>query len=294
MDHRFIGVAAALLSAASWALGSILFKRLGDRLPASALTLAKGAVGTIVLALSVLYIGPGGVDPRNMTLLVLSGVLGIAVGDTLFFKALGNLGAHAVVVLLTLGQVFTLLLAVVFLNERPAPLDWVGIGAIVAGVTVVLFAQASEDGSSRMVGIAYGIAAVICMSVATIIAKDALAMTDSVQAAFIRMLAGTVGIFLVLLPQRKSFLALKPLANPKFAAFFLFSVIVVTFGGFWLSLYAMKAIDVTIANTLGSTEPLFVMPLAAILLRESIRPIAVAGSCLAMSGIVIILRPWAG
>lgn len=294
MDQRLIGVAAALISAASWALGSILFKRLGDRLPASALTLAKGAVGTTILGLLVLCVGSAPVDGRSMLMLVLSGVLGIAVGDTLFFKALGNLGAHAVVVLLTLGQVFTLLLAVIWLNERPAPLDWAGIAAIVAGVSLVLSAQVSEGGSSRMVGIGYGMGAVICMSVATIIAKEALAVTDSVQAALIRIFAGTIGISLVLLPQRRSLLVLKPLANLKFAAFFLFSVVVITFGGFWLSLFAMKTVDVTIANTLGSTEPLFVMPLAAILLKEAIKPIAVAGTCLAVSGIVIILRPWAG
>jgi drug/metabolite transporter (DMT)-like permease len=114
------------------------------------------------------------------------------------------------------------------------------------------------------------------------------------QAALIRMMAGTVGILLVLLPQTKSFVALKPLMEVKFAALFLFSVIVITFGGFWLSLFAMKTVDITIANTLGSTEPLFVMPLAVILLREAVKPIAVAGTCLAVSGIVIILRPWAG
>ncbi|WP_407166079.1 DMT family transporter [Bradyrhizobium sp. ORS 111] len=294
MDQRLIGAAAALISAASWALGSILFKKLGDQLPPAALTLAKGAVGTVILGLSVLYLQSAPVDVSSLSMLILSGVLGIAVGDTLFFKALDNLGAHAVVVLLTLGQVVTLMLAVVWLHEMPSSLDWVGIAAIVAGVALVLCAQISEGSNSRMIGIACGVGAVICMSLATIIAKEALSTMESVQAAFVRMFAGTVGILFFVLAQKGAFLSLKPLCHPRFAAFFLLSVMVITFGGFWLSLFAMKTLDVTIANTLGSTEPLFVIPLAAIFLRETIKPIAVAGSCLAVSGIVIMLRPWAG
>lgn len=292
MDPHLAGILAALGSAASWALGSILFKKLGDDLSPSALTLAKGAVSTAILGGLIFLLGGAVIRSEDLLMLVLSGVLGIAIGDTLFFKALSNLGAHAVVVLLTLGQVFTLLLAVIWLNEQPTPQDWIGIAAITAGVFLVLSPQVSEGGASRWQGIAYGLSAVACMSFATIIAKEALSTTDSVPAAFIRMAAGTMGILVFSLSRKGSLRGLERLRNLRFASFFLLSVSVVTFGGFWLSLFALKSIDVTIANTLGSTEPIFAMPLAVILLRETIRPSAIAGSILAVSGIVIMLRPW--
>lgn len=294
MDERAIGAAAALTSAASWALGSILFKKIGDRLDPLALTLAKGAVGSALLFFILLFWGFGAVGPQDLLLLVLSGLLGISVGDALFFKALGNLGAHAIVVLLTVGQILTVLLAFFWLNESPNPIEWLGIGLISIGVTVVLWTRMQDDAASSLEGIAWGLAAVVCMAVATIIAKEALAVTDSMQAAFIRMIAGTSGVLCMVVSRGQVAEALRPLNKPGFAAFFVFSVAVVTFGGFWLSLLAIKSIDVAVANTLNSTEPLFVLPLAVWILKEKIGVAAVAGSLLTVFGIVLILRPWSG
>ena len=292
MDERAIGIVAALASAASWALGSILFKKLGEQLSPIALTFAKGVVGTIFLALALGSSGFRAIEAPELMMLTLSGLLGIAIGDTLFFKALGSLGAQAVVVLLALGQVFTLILAVVCLDERLGAMEWFGIALVVSGVTLVLWMRISEHGSSRLVGVGWGLAAVACMAISTIIAKEALAVTDSVQAAFIRMLAGTIGIFLFAAPSRQLFGQLSPLKHPQFAGLFLVSVAVVTFGGFWLSLLAIKNADVAIANTLGSTEPLFVLPLAAWLLKETIKPAVMGGAILAVLGIFLLLRPW--
>ena len=292
MDERAIGIVAALASAASWALGSILFKKLGDQLSPIALTFAKGVTGSVFLALPLGSSGFRAIEAPELMMLTLSGLLGIAIGDTLFFKALGSLGAQAVVVLLALGQVFTLILAVVWLGERLGAMEWFGIALVVSGVTLVLWMRISEHGSSRLVGAGWGLAAVACMAVSTIIAKEALATTDSVQAAFIRMLAGTIGIFLFAAPIRQLFGQLRPLKQPRFAGLFLVSVALVTFGGFWLSLFAIKNVDVAVANTLGSTEPLFVLPLAAWLSKETIKPAVMGGAILAVLGIFLLLRPW--
>ncbi len=293
MDERLIGIAAALGSAASWALGSVLFKKLGDEVPPVALTFAKGVAGAALLCLALTVTGFQEIGTRPLILLVLSGLLGIAVGDTLFFLALRNLGAHSVVILLTLGQVLTVLLAVVWLNERPGIVEWLGIALILAGVTTVLMVRLAGDaGATGLAGVAWGLAAVVCMAVSIIIAKEALATTDSIQATLVRMLAGTAGIFLVGLPTGQFGHFLKPLRDPRFAALFLLSVAVVTFGGFWLSLLAIQKVDVAVANTLGSTEPLFVLPLAAFVLRETITGKVVAGSGLACLGIVLLFHPW--
>jgi drug/metabolite transporter (DMT)-like permease len=293
VDDKIIGIAAALGSAASWALGSVLFKKLGDELPPIALTFAKGVVGSLLLALALIPIGFAGVEAWPLMLLILSGLLGIAVGDTFFFLALRNLGAHAIVVLLTLGQVFTLLLAVVWLGERPSLAEWTGIAAVVAGVTIVLWIRLSDEHSkSNLTGVAWGLAAVACMAVSIIIAKEALAVVNSLQAAFIRMVAGTAGIFLFGAATRQLIGSMTPLRTPRFAGFFVVSVFVVTFGGFWLSLLSIEKIDVTIANTLNSTEPLFVLPLAAFVLKETITLGVILGSVLTVIGIVLLIAPW--
>ncbi len=77
-------MAAALGSAASWAAGSVLFKMLGDKLQPIPLTFAKGVMGVVMLGLALLCIGPRSMDFQPLLLLTLSGLLGIAIGDTFF------------------------------------------------------------------------------------------------------------------------------------------------------------------------------------------------------------------
>lgn len=291
MDAHWLGVAAALGSAASWALGSVLFRRLGDELPPVALTFAKGLASVALLGIVLAMIGGfRSISGEAWLLLILSGLLGIAVGDTLFFLALNRLGAHVVVILLTLGQVLTVILAVVWLGEQPQPLDWLGIALVLSGVTAVMWLRMSDEGGrTGLMGAVYGLLSVVAMAVSIILAKEALATTGSVQATFIRMLAGTAGIFLFgqLTGQLRG--QLSALRQPGFFGLFLLSVIVVTFGGFWLSLAAIAHLDVTIANTLNATEPLFVLPLAAFVLKEKITLPVVIASLATVAGIVLIV-----
>lgn len=267
-----IGIAAALGSSASWAVGWILFAQLGERLSPVALTLVKAAVSVVLLA-AVLAVArpPAPVPPESLGLLVLSGVLGIALGDTLFFAALRRLGASVLVLLFALGQALTVFLAVLQLGERPSGVQLVGIAIIIASVTTVLWLRSEDDRRSNEVsGILYGLGSIVAMSVSVIIAKRALGEAGALDATFIRMVAGMACIALWSLLNNPKRLDLRPLLEPAFVVKLVAAVAIVTFGGFWLSLVAVKAIDVSVANTLNSTEPIFVLPLALIFLREKI------------------------
>jgi len=84
LDDKLIGIAAALGSAASWAAGSVLFKMLGDKLPPIPLTFAKGIAGAAMIGVVLVFVGLHGIDSRPLVLLIVSGILGIAIGDTFF------------------------------------------------------------------------------------------------------------------------------------------------------------------------------------------------------------------
>lgn len=289
MDFRTIGIVAALGSAASWAVGSILFKQLGERISPLAMTLAKGGVSLVFLGVTLIFTGYNGVEQQALLLLVLSGFLGITLGDTFFFEALQNLGPHALVLLLMLGEVLTVVLAVVFLGETPTLLAWLGIALVVLGIAVVLSAKLSgEKQASRWRGIAFGLLSVLCMSISMIVAKKGLESVSTIQATFIRMLSGTTGmLFFGTVTQRLGRWMI-PFRDRKLIYSFTLSVCVVTFGGFWLSLVAIKYVDLAIANTLSSTEPLFILPLAAIFLKEKIVFRSVLGTVMTLLGIAFL------
>ena len=63
--NSLLGSAAALLSAASWALGSILFRRLGDALSPTAMNLTKCLIGLLYLGALLLGFGLEPVGRRD-------------------------------------------------------------------------------------------------------------------------------------------------------------------------------------------------------------------------------------
>lgn len=286
---KILGIGAALGSAASWAIGAILFKRLGECMSSFGMTLAKGAVSLVLLGSAVMIVGFEAIDARTAGILVASGLIGIALGDSFFFKALQDLGPVSMIILMVVGQVLTIFMALIFLKEMPSAMEWTGIACILAGVTITLSAELSgERKASGKRGLIFGLLSVLCMAVSIVIAKAPLDSMPSLQATFVRMGAGTVGVFVagMMFGQVGGWVA--PLKDGSFLAHFLLAVGVVTFGGFWLSMYAIKHLDVAVANTLNSTEPIFVLPLAYFVLGERITVRAIAGAASAFAGVALI------
>lgn len=288
--HKTMGGLAALLSAAVWAYGSILFLRLGKKVTPLGMNLVKGIIGILYLGIVALLMGIEPVSTKTFVLLGISGFLGIALGDTFFFKSLMYLGPRLTILLGTLGPVLTVIIAVVFLREKPSFLAWAGIFFILTGVTWVLWErtprQKIEKNWGR--GIKYALLSTLCISIGIIFAKKGVASCSTLQATFIRISCSVVGLAAWggATHQLKNWLI--PFKEPRILKFIFFAAFVVIFGGFWLFIIALKYIDASIAAVLNSTTPLFILPMAAFMLKEKISPRAIIGAVIAVGGITLI------
>lgn len=291
MGLELIGILAALGSAATWAVGALFMKPFAERLPAMGLAFAKGVFGLVLLGGAMLLIGSAPTSWAVVWVLVLSGVLGIGVADTLFFKALRDLSSHSVVQLMLLGQVATIGMAVLFLGETLAWAEWLGVALVIAGVAVVLTGPA-EDGDSTATkrGILFGLVSVLSMAASVTMAKGVLDDVDALTATFLRILGGVVSLFLLapVFYLGKGNWITPLLSDRRLALQFCALATFVTFGGFFLSLLAMKLTPLAIANTLLSTEPLFVLLLMAVLYKEKPDVRRLAGSLVGVLGVGFI------
>lgn len=284
-----IGVIAALGSAISWSVGALLFTRLGESLSSFAMTLVKGGISVLLLGIPALLLGGfSDMDAYEYYYLAISGVLGIAISDTFFFSALKEVGARAVVLLTTSGQIFTLLLAVVLLKER-LPIDgWISIALIILGIAIGILPSSSPQRKTSLKGIVFGFISVLSMSISVILMKKGLEGTPTLYATFIRMLAGTSGMFLTGIITFRLKKWVMPFRNTTLILQFAIAVCVITFGGFWLAIVAFKYTSVAIANSLISMEPIFIIPLSAIFLKEKITFQAVIGAAMAVTGVIFL------
>jgi len=289
ISNNTIGILAALGSAASWSIGAVLFKELGESLSSFAMTLVKGAVSVLLLGvLTVLFGGYANIGREAYLYLILSGVLGIALSDTFFFSALKEVSPQTITLLFTFGQVVTVLLAVLLLGETLPLQGWAGIALIITGITIGMFSGGTEKGTSSLRGIILGLISILLMSFSVILTKKGLAEVSTLYATFIRMFSGTMGMLLVGITTRRLGSWVTPFRDTRLMLKFALSVCVITLGGFWLAIVAFKYTTVAVANSLISTEPIFVLPVAAFLLKEKVTFQAVIGAVVATVGVIVL------
>ena len=87
------GLIAGLIAALAWTLASSLWRSLSTSLNAIQLNGLKNALASLVL-LPVLMTLPWRQQPQALVWLLISGGLGIAVGDSLYLAALRRLGTR--------------------------------------------------------------------------------------------------------------------------------------------------------------------------------------------------------
>jgi drug/metabolite transporter (DMT)-like permease len=291
LDRHLVFGLVALASSASWALGTVLWRKIGEEISPFSMNLGKGIIGSLYLAAAFLVIRMEPMSLHDFLYLGISGLLGITLGDTFFFLSLMHLGPSLSSLMGTLIPVSVAFSAVIFLGERPSSATWAGICLTVGGVAWVVQARQSRQGLARSTsrGVVLRLLSVLFMTAGIICAKIGVRSVPSVQATLIRMLWGVAGLLLwgCLTRQLRGWVA--PLADLRLLWKVSLIVFVVVFGGFWLSLLSLKHLDASLAGALGSTAPLFILPIAAILLGERISLKAGLATAVAVGGVALML-----
>lgn len=284
------GILAALLSAASWAFGTVIFERIGKAIPFVGITFLKGVLSILLMLLLIAF--TGGIQAISFwefCFLALSGVVGISIGDSLFFKSLQDLGAKTQVIFFLLGQILTMVLSLLFLGELLTIEQYIGATILLTGVIVTTWGT-QQNHPNKARGIICGLLSMFCFSISAIMVKAAISEVEVVTATFYRMLFGTIftlGYGLI----SKNFKSwVTPLRDVRLLMLFIVNVIVITYGGFTLSMAAIKYISVSLASVLSATEPIFVLILAYLIAKEKITKREFWGTLITLAGLFLIIN----
>jgi drug/metabolite transporter (DMT)-like permease len=291
--NHFLGGLFALSAGACWAVASIFFSVLGRHASSLAMNFGKGVVALICLLGAMLFAGFGSADPRGWLLLSLSGLAGITLGDTTFFHTLARLGPRRTLLLTTLIPVLVAVLSFLFLGERLGVRAWGGAALCVAGVSWTMWERnvrgSGPDRGSWRQGLGYGLITISACAVAVILTKVGLGTVRPLDATFIRLLAGTGGLALLGVTRGEVGGWVKSFNTPRLLGLLLLASVVGTFFGIWMSNLALYYTSATVATVLGATDPLFVLPLAALLLGERVSSRSVLGAAVAVAGVALLL-----
>ena len=289
-----LGALAALGSACTWAVTSLLVRRLAPTLTSLMVNALRSVLGgALLLAWVLLRSGSDevtSVSPQALLLLVVSIVIAVGVGDTLFFESARRLGiARAMTVSMTYPLIATLMAAAAF-GEPLTPSFLAGSVITLAGLSLIVMSRDShgerEPGQVRA-GVTEATVASVAWAVSVIVLKYPLAEMDATSAQAIRLPVG--GLLLWATPWAWP-AAARVRAGGRSAQVTLACLSVLTAVSSVMFVVGVKHAGVAVTTVLSSTAPMFAIPLGMVFLGERLSAAGVIGTVVTVVGIAIIQR----
>ena len=286
---------AALGTATCWAMTGIIASDAIRALGAFNFNLIRMVFVTLILTMVVLASGtlalPGW---QAVAILAVSGVVGILLGDTLNFAAVGRLGPRRAGAVFALNAPMAAVLAWLILGERLGGQAWAGIALTVAGVALAIMGRPAS-GAHRLeqvwgglgIGVLFGLGAALGQATGALIARPYMVGgLDPYVGSLIRV--GASGLVM-------GVMATLPFAPPrprqvsgKVLVLTGATALIGLLLGMTLFLYALQGSQTWIIATLSATSPVIILPL--LWLRTGQRPSLTswAGAALAVVGLALI------
>jgi drug/metabolite transporter (DMT)-like permease len=249
--------------------------------------------------------------PHELTLhqgfwLVVSGVIGLTLGDLCLLRCFVMIGPRLGMLIMTTAPIITAVAAWPVLDEALGWTAIVGIGVTLGGVVWVLADRRRPrafpaQGAARALGILLGLCGatgqalgLVCAKlgmqaeVATTDAGAAGEALDPLSATLVRMIAGGLGIWLIGVAQGRAPAAIRAMKNSRAMLAALAGAVLGPFLGVWLSLIAVTYTEAGIAATMMAMPPIIMLPLARFVYGERVGWGAILGTVVAVVGVAIL------
>ncbi len=288
-----MGELFSLAAAVAWAFAVILFKKSGETHAPFALNFFRVGVSCVLFVATLWLRGEELIRPvplEDYVLLAASGIIAIAVSDTLFHKSLNRVGAGISAIVDCLYSPFVVLCAFLLLGERLGPWQYGGMLLVLGGVFVAARHTPPPGITTRQLvaGVFWGLAAMATLALGIVIAKPVLDRSPVLWATSIRQLASLA----VMLPmtfsrrhRRRIAAAFRPGKGWCYAlpGAILGSYVALLF---WIA--GMKYTAAGAAAILNQTSTIYVLVFASLFLGEAFTRRKVFASLLAIAGIAMV------
>lgn len=291
MNNSLYGVSMALLATMSWAIGAILFKKWGEKLEPVALTTLNSLFSCICLFI-ILFCSqlPIMIPKSSLIPIAQSGILGIVIGDSLYYASLNRLSPVMLSIILLAGPFFSGIFGLIFFNEIPSIYSVIGIVTILIGTTIILLASGSKlkNAKTTMLGVFLGLSSLCLTSFSMALLKPVLQSTPSLTVTMYRMLFSGLALLLYAVITKKIFTWVKVLLDKMFTLKLLGTMIIYAVGGFWCSVIAVKYCELVIASSIMSLEPFFILLIMILFYRYVPQKRELASILLVVTGILLL------
>lgn len=293
--HYTLGLIFAFGYTLTWAATSLVLRSLSKRHDPFLVIGIRGVVGTLVIVPVALLTGWEEfslLTPTRLAYLIGSVIIGGVLGSTCSVYSLKLLGVGRSFPIANANPLFTYLFSFLLLGERIPRIMLPGTLLVMAGV--YLIARTNNDKSSEQpsshdlfLGVVAALGAAMCWGLNGVILAPGLEGISSVVANSVRV--PTVGLLATGIAGLRG--QWGSLHHPDRRTVMLF-LLVGTLGYALVStLYvsAVKYAGPSLSAIIGTTAPMFALPLSMLFLHERPTRATLAGTVLTIAGIILVL-----
>lgn len=291
MSAELAGSVAGLLAALAWAANGLLIRAHGAGMHAVAINALRCSIASVVFVAAWPFLsGHAPVPPLAWLYLGMSMVVGLGIGDSLYFEAIKRIGVARAMPISMGYPVLAAIGAVVLLHEPLGALALVGGALTLAGVYLVAVPSgavgAAQRGEGYWRGVGMAAIAAVGWSCSTLALRPALELVDVATASAIRMplVSGLLWLTAIranVVPQRSH------LRGRALVAVAATGAVTVLATVFYLESVALAGAGR--AAVLTATSPLFGVPFSILFLGERASGRLGLGTLCSVVGVALLL-----
>ena len=286
-----------LFTSLCWSLTPYFFSKAQSKIGVNQLNADRLIFASIILFIaSLCFESNYNVSSIQYLFLVLSGITGLVCGDYFLFSSFREVGPRYSSLLMSLAPIFSSIGAVLIFNEKISIFGFIGIVITILGIIIVVSKTSLNSQKNKQhlkpIKLIFGVLAALGQAVGILCVKQAYIFGDisGFIATFFRI--SSAGLFLLLLLS-----IMGKYSNPikiykKDKSALKYVLLGTVFGpvlGVTSSLISLHYVPVSIAQTLFSTSPIFMLPISHFIMKDKVNSRAIIGVFIAIIGISLLL-----
>jgi drug/metabolite transporter (DMT)-like permease len=297
IDSYAMGILFAVAATAFFGVTNVIYKRLSSDISAIDITFSRIWV-SLPLAYMFAVISTDSyqiiIPLESMFPLALSMLLGIVLGDTMYFFSQERIGVTRAFPIAMSYPLMVYLLTAYFLGEPIIIQRILGAIIVVVGVCLVAITSQRESPGSlarwsdrdRRIGLALAFFTFISWALSDAIFQFGLINVGAAEANFFRMLFASailVPFFLISMRKGRTFPSRRILAYASLTGLFGIGVSLIAYS------FAVKLVGATITAVIIASAPVFTVPLSAIYLHEDVNRRVILGTIMTILGVILVV-----
>jgi len=289
-----IGILSAFGAATSWTYACFIWRSQTKKYKSIDINLIKNIIAFLFF-IPALFHFSSFTELKSIFILLISGIIGIGLGDTFYLKSLQTIGTRKTLSVETLSPLIAALSGKIFINENLTPKSWIGIIIVSISLFIILkngnvFKEGNSSSFSKKNNFkiyAYPFLSVLCAVLGGLFSRTVFLQSNlsPFLTTEIRLLGAI--IFLITLKRFKINFFLKNLEKNQQKRFLL-SIFLGTNIGILLQQIVFKTLPLGVGWALLSTSPMISLFFAKNEEREITKKI-IFFTCFLFFGLTLII-----